>query len=161
MHFLGHNVLFLALLAANFGVAFFATWKGDSAVRWAAIVQLCNSVDPLVAGALGSDWNQTIELAAGLVAAAIYLLLAVRFANLWIGAAMLLQAAEFSLDSFYLVTDRPLDHLHAWINNTCEWGIVLSILLGAVLSINRRRSVAREAAELETLRLQRAAHAKA
>ena len=60
------------------------------------------------------------------------------------------------MHSFYLVTDRALDHLHAWINNTCEWGIVLCILLGAVLSIVRRRSLAREAAELDTLRQQRA-----
>jgi hypothetical protein len=152
MHVFGHNILVVALLAANFCVAPFAIWKGDSAVRWAALLQLCTSVDPLLAPAFGGDWNQTIELAAGLVAAAIYLLLAVRFANLWIGAAMLLEAAEFSLDSFYLVTDRPLDHLHAWINNTCEWGIVLCILIGAVLSIYRRKTVAREAAELETLR---------
>jgi len=128
MHVFGHNILFFALLSANFGVAAFAGWKGDGAVRWAALVQLCTSVDGLLASTLGGDWNQTLELGAGLVSAAIYLLLAVRFANLWIGGAMLLQAAEFSLASFYLVTDRPLDHLHAWINNTCEWGIVLSIL---------------------------------
>lgn len=155
MHVFGHNVLFFALLGANFGVAAFAIWKGDSVVRWAALVQLCTSAELLFSPALGSDWTETFELGTGLVAAAIYLLLAVRFANLWIGAAMLLQAAEFSLDSFYLVTDRPLDHLHAWINNTCEWGIVLSILLGAVLSIVRRRTLAREAAELEMLRRQR------
>jgi len=161
MHVFGHNILFFALLSANFGVAAFAGWKGDGAVRWAALVQLCTSVDGLLASTLGGDWNQTLELGAGLVSAAIYLLLAVRFANLWIGGAMLLQAAEFSLASFYLVTDRPLDHLHAWINNTCEWGIVLSILIGAVLSINRRKTVAREAAELETLRQLRAAQAAA
>lgn len=155
MHVFGHNILFFALLGANFSVAAFAIWKGDEAVRWAALVQLCTSVDSLFAPALGADWNETFELGAGLVAAAIYLLLAVRFANLWIGEAMLLQAAEFSLDSFYLVTDRPLDHLHAWINNTCEWGIILCILVGAVLAIIRRRTVAREAAELETLRQMR------
>jgi hypothetical protein len=160
MHVFGHNILLFALLGANFSVAAFGIWKGDSAVRWAALVQLCTSVDPLLALALGGDWNETLELGTGLVAAAIYLLLAVRFANLWIGAAMLLQAAEFSLDSFYLVADRPLDHLHAWINNSCEWGIVLCILSGAMLSIIRRRTMVREAAELETLRLQRA-HARA
>jgi hypothetical protein len=141
---------------AGFSVATFAMWKGDGAVRWAALTQVCTLVSSLFAPALGGDWNETFELGTGLVAAAIYLMLAVRFANLWIGAAMLLQAAEFSLDSFYLVTDRPLDHLHAWINNTCEWGIVLCILVGAVLAIFRRRTLAREAAELERLRQQRA-----
>jgi hypothetical protein len=155
MHVFGHNILFFALLGANFSVASFAVWKGDVVVRWAAFIQLCTSVDSLLAPALGTEWNETVELGAGLVAAVIYLLLAVRFANLWIGAAMLLEAAEFALDSFYFVTDRPLDHLHAWINNTCEWGIVLCILLGTVLAITRRRAAAREVGELEALRLQR------
>jgi hypothetical protein len=156
MHVFGHNILYFALLGANLGVAAFGIWKGDGAVRLAALTQLCTSMSSVFSPALGGDWNETFELGTGLVAAGVYLLLAVRFANLWIGAAMLLQAAEFSLDSFYLVTDRPLDHLHAWINNTCEWGIVLCILLGTVLAIIRRRTLAREAAELETLRQQRA-----
>ena len=155
MHVFGHNILYLALWGANLGVAIFAMWKGDAAVRWAALTQICTSVVWLFAPALGGEWSETFELGTGLAAAAVYLLLAVRFANLWIGAAMLLQSAEFSLDSYYLVTDRPLDHLHAWINNTCEWGIILSILLGAILSIVRRRTEAREAAELELLRQQR------
>lgn len=155
MHVFGHNILFYALLGANFGVAVLGIWKGDAAVRWAAVTQIAASYISLFNFVLGSEWNETFELATGLVSAVVYLLLAVRFANLWIGGAMLLQAAEFSLDSLYLVTDRPLDHLHAWINNTCEWGIVLCILVGAVLAIYRRRTVAREAAELAALRQQR------
>jgi hypothetical protein len=155
MHVFGHNILVYALLGANFGVAVFAIWKGDAAVRWAAVTQIGASYISLFNFVLGPEWNQTFELATGLVSAVVYLLLAVRFANLWIGAAMLLQAGEFSLDSFYLVTDRPRDHLHAWINNTCEWGIVLCILMGALLAIFRRRNAVREAAELETLRQQR------
>ena len=155
MHVFGHNILFYALLAATFGVSAFAVWKGDTAVRWAAVTQSGASIMALFYATLGPDWIQTVELAAGLVSAAIYLLLAVRFANLWIGGAMLLQAGEFSLDAFYLVTDRPLDHLHAWVNNTCEWGVVLCILLGAILSILRRATLAREAAELAARRQQR------
>jgi signal transduction histidine kinase len=159
MHVFGHNILVYALLGANVGVAVFAIWKGDAAVRWAAVTQIGASYISLFNFVLGPEWNQTFELATGLVSAVVYLLLAVRFANLWIGAAMLLQAAEFSLDAFYLVTDRPLDHLHAWVNNTCEWGIVLCILLGAVLAILRRMTLAREAAELAARRQQRASAA--
>ena len=156
MHVFGHNILFYALLGATFGVAAFAILKGDAAVRWAAVTQIVASAISLFYSAMSADLIETFELAMGLVTAAIYLWLAVRFANLWIGGAMLLQAAEFSLDSLYLVTDRPLDHLHAWINNTCEWGVVLCTLVGTVLAIVRRRTVAREAAEMETLRQQRA-----
>ncbi len=159
MHVFGHNILFYALMAATVGVAAFAIWKGDAAVRWAAVTQSGALVVSLFYSVLDAEWIQTFELAIGLVTAVIYLLLAVRFANLWIGGAMMLQAAEFSLDAFYLVTDRPLDHLHAWVNNTCEWGIVLCILVGAVLAILRRMNVAREAAELEARRQQRASAA--
>jgi hypothetical protein len=159
MHVFGHNILFYAFLAAAFGVAAFAIWKGDAAVRWAAVTQIGALVVSLFYAMLGADWIETIELATGLITAAIFLMLAVRFANLWIGGAMLLQAAEFSLDALYLVTDRPLDRLHAWINNTCEWGIVLCILVGAVLAIFRRMTFAREAAELRARRQQRASAA--
>jgi hypothetical protein len=155
MHVFGHSILFLALWGANFAVAGFAIWKGDTAVRWAAVTQVAASMVSLFRLG-GADWAETVELGAGLLSAGVYLMLAVRFANLWIGAAMLLQAAEFSLDAFYLVTDRPLDHLHAWVNNTCEWGIVLCILLGAILAILRRMTLAREAAELAARRQQRA-----
>ena len=154
MHVFGHSILFLALWGANLAVAGFAVWKGDTAVRWAAVMQVAASAVSLLK--FGSaDLTETFELGTGLLTAGVYLLLAVRFANLWIGAAMLLQAAEFSLDAFYLVTDRPLDHLHAWVNNTCEWGVVLCILLGAVLAILRRMALAREAAELAARRQQR------
>jgi uncharacterized membrane protein YdjX (TVP38/TMEM64 family) len=86
----------------------------------------------------------------------ILLILAVRFASLWIGAAMILQAAQFSLHAYYLVMELPHDRLHAWINNTDDWGILIAILVGTVLAIRRRAALAREEAEREALRQQRA-----
>jgi hypothetical protein len=156
MHVFGHNVLFYVLWAASLSVSAFAVWKGDMAVRWAGVVQVGAYVLALLDGVVGSAALTSFELGRSLVSAGLYLLLAVRYANLWIGGAMLLQSAEFSLLAYYIVADRPADRLHAWINNTCEWGIILCILAGAVLSILRRRALAREAAELEALRLQRA-----
>ena len=96
-----------------------------------------------------------ILLAVDFVCAVIFLLLAVRYANLWLGAAMLFQAAQFSLHAYYLVMEMPHDLLHAWINNTDDWGILTSIVAGVVLAMRRRRTMAREEAEREALRQQR------
>jgi signal transduction histidine kinase len=155
MHVFGHNVLYYVLWGATLLVASFAAWKGDRAVRYAALTNvatyLLTLVDPLLPG-VGA---QSLILARALASSIIYLLLAIRFANLWIGAAMLLQSAQFSLYAYYLVVERPIDRLHAWINNTSEWGIVLCILVGTVLAIRRRRQLTREAAELAAMRQQR------
>jgi hypothetical protein len=56
--------------------------------------------------------------------------------------------------------DLPHDKLHAWINNTSDAAILLCILAGAVLAIRRRMDLAREAAEREALRQQRASAAR-
>lgn len=61
-----------------------------------------------------------------------FLVLAVRYTSLWLGAAMLLQAGQFSLHAFYYVTTKPVDRLFAIVNNVVSWGILLSILLGTL-----------------------------
>ena len=62
-----------------------------------------------------------LQLAGDLVCAVTLLMLVVRYASLWLGAAMLLQAVQFSLHAYYLVTDRPHDLIHAWVNNLDDW----------------------------------------
>jgi hypothetical protein len=103
-------------------------------------------------GDLGSE---SALLVVDFAFAVILLVLAVRFANLWVGAAMIFQAAQFSLHSYYLVMELPHDRLHAWINNADNWGILISIFVGTILAMSRRKAFAREAAELEALRQQR------
>jgi len=160
MYFYGYHVLFYALWAATLGVSAFAFWKGDLAVRLAAGTHLAVEVATfLLNPKIGDAGGESTLLAVDFASAVIFLLLAVRFANLWIGAAMILQSAQFSLHAYYLVMERHQDALHAWVNNTCDWGILASIGVGAALAIRRRVAHAREEAEREARRVQRGSSA--
>jgi hypothetical protein len=156
MYFFGYHILFYALWAATLGVSAFAFWKGDLAVRLAAATHLAVEIATFFLNPkFGDAGGESTLLAVDFASAVIFLLLAVRFANLWIGAAMILQAAQFSLHAYYLVMEVAHDRLHAWINNTCDWGILISIGIGAFLAIRRRVAHAREEAEREARRLKR------
>jgi hypothetical protein len=156
MYLLGYHILFYVLWAAMLAVTAFAFWKGDVAVRWAAGVHLAAGVVTFTINPqFGDVGAESALLAVDFASAVVFLLLAVRFANLWIGAAMLLQAGQFALHSYYLVMELPHDRFHAWVNNSSDWGILICILVGTVLSIRRRVAQVREAAELEALRQQR------
>ena len=160
MYVFGYHILAIALLGAIVAVSAFAIWKGDVAVRLAALTHLSvQIVTLLINPKLGDIGGESALLAVDFASAVIFLLLAVRFANLWIGAAMILQAAQFSLHAYYLVMELPHDRLHAWINNSCDAAILLCILVGTVLSIRRRAALAKEAAEFEALRQQRSSPA--
>ena len=52
-------------------------------------------------------------------------MLVVRYASLWLGVTMMLQAVQFSLHAYYLVMERPHDLLHAWVNNLNDWSASL------------------------------------
>lgn len=135
----------------------FALWKGNVGARLAAVcVILLNLGVDLIRLSFAQATFETIELSMDLACAIALLFLAVRFANLWIGAAMIFQAAQFTLHSYYIVMDLPHDLIHAWIYNLDEVGLALSIVIGAILAMRHRVTVEREAAELEALRLQRA-----
>ena len=61
--------------------------------------------------------GEVLELVGDFVCAVTLLMLAVRYASLWLGVTMLLQAVQFSLHAFYLVMELPHDLIHAWVNN--------------------------------------------
>jgi hypothetical protein len=156
------SALILVLRIATWGTVGFALWKGDLATRIAAgayglleITTLLIFRQPGVHNTPG----ETILLGTDFVCAVTFLLLAVRYANLWLGAAMLFQAAQFSLHAWYLVNELPHDVMHAWINNTDDWGILIAMFVGTILSIRRRVAWAREEAELEERRKQRSSAA--
>ena len=156
MYIFGYHILFYVSLAATLGVCAFALWKGDVAVRYAAVTLLAVELSTLLINPkFGDMGGESVLLVVDFAFAVILLVLAVRFANLWIGAAMILQAAQFSMHAYYLVMELPHDRLHAWINNTDDWGIVISICVGTILAMRRRRALAREEAEREARRQQR------
>jgi hypothetical protein len=156
MYIYGFHILFYISVAATFGVCGFGLWKGDAPVRYAAASLLAVELSSFILNPrVGDVGGESAILAVDFAFAVILLILAVRFASLWIGAAMILQAVQFSLHSYYLVMELAHDKLHAWINNIDDWGILISICVGTVLAIRRRAAHTREAAEREARRVQR------
>jgi hypothetical protein len=72
--------------------------------------------------------------------------LAIRYTSLWLGAAMLLQAAQFSLHAFYYVTAKSFDLLFAVVNNVVSWGILIAIVAGTFASWAQTRRAFKAAA---------------
>jgi hypothetical protein len=125
--------------AATLAVLAFAWWKGGSAERYGASLKLITS---LVAFAVHHLLNQETISVALLVADGVlavgFLILAIRYSSLWIGAAMLLQGGQFSLHAFYLVAELPRDRLYAIANNLVTLAILLCILAGTVIAWRAR-----------------------
>ena len=149
-----HSPLPVIVVGLNLLAALFAAWQGDRAARIAGAVNLFNSVALLIYRATtgNAPSGEVLQLTSDLVWAMGLLMLVVRYASLWLGVTMLLQAVQFSLHAYYLVMERPHDLIHAWINNLNEVGISLCIIFGAVLAIRRRIADAEETAALHARR---------
>jgi hypothetical protein len=157
----GLYLLYVLLQVAAVVTVAFALWKGDWATRAAAVAYaVLNTATFVIRPRVGDVSSETILLALDFACAVTFLLLAVRYANLWLGAAMIFQAAQFSLHAYYLVMELPHDLMHAWINNADDWGILVSICVGTALAIRRRTTLAREEAEREALRQERASRVR-
>ncbi|HEV2364807.1 MAG TPA: hypothetical protein VGS12_11495 [Caulobacteraceae bacterium] len=128
--------IFLGILVAVF---LFAAWKGDQAERLGGAFNL---IAGLIASAIGwflhGGLESTLQLSVDAALAAGFLYLALRFASLWVGLALLLQAVQFSLHAFYLVSDLPRDLNYKIINNLDTDGINLCIVFGTALAWRRR-----------------------
>jgi hypothetical protein len=128
------------LLAAILAVAGLAFWKGQTPERIGAGVNALAAVFFVLAQKMMSGQVlATTWLALDGVIALTFLVLTVRFAALWLGAAMLLQAAQFALHAFYYVVERPHDFLFAVVNNVASWGVLLAIVGGVLASWSAER----------------------
>src|SRR5260370_21357779 len=143
--------VYLFVVFTALGTAF-AVWKGDTAARIAGVVNFIDVVGVLAIQLARTQVGEALQLAADFAWAVGLLFLAVRYASLWLGVTMLLQAAQFSLHAYYLLNELPPDKLHAWINNTDNFGILICICVGTGLAIRRRVILAREEAEREARR---------
>lgn len=124
----------------------FALWKGGPAERFGAgVIFLSTAAPPALRALAPASLSGIVDLTAdGLVGVA-FLLLTLRYGRAWLGVTMLLFAAQFALHSFYAVTQRPSDLLHARINNIVFLGVSLSLSVGALLAWWRRRRTAAKA----------------
>ncbi|MDB5430762.1 MAG: hypothetical protein JWP35_1878 [Caulobacter sp.] len=124
------------------GVCLFAWWKGGPAERWGGTLNVFVAACALAALLLPPNSRQTAVLVADGLLAFGLLLLAVRYANLWIGAAMLLQATQFVLHTFYYIMEKRHDPFFGLVNNLVSLGILLCIFGGTLLSWRKRSAAA-------------------
>jgi len=118
--------------------ALFAVWKGSAAERVAAVVVIVNIVIGDTGRVIAPGGDSIIRLVNDGLTALLLLGVTIRYGALWMGGVMLVFAAQFSLHSFYLVTERPHDFLHALINNIDFSGIILCLIAGTVVAWRRR-----------------------
>jgi hypothetical protein len=129
----------VTLQAFSFLGAGFALWKGGVAERMASCVVIANVLAGMATNWFASDLEGPIRLCNDGLAAFALLAITIRFGDLWMGGVMLFYAAQFSLHSYYLVTDRAdSDYLHAVINNIDWSGIIWCLIIGTALAWRRR-----------------------
>jgi hypothetical protein len=130
---------FLIVWLAVLATFVFAVWKGGVAERYAATLVVVGALYAFGVGRLlGSDMRTLALLLGEFLLAMGFLVLAVRYASLWLGGAMLLQAVQFSLHAWYMLGERRTDMFHVIVNNADTVGILLCIVLGTITAWRRR-----------------------
>jgi hypothetical protein len=125
----------------------FAFWKGGPAERAGAVVILVMMVLERALHVLPDGWWPILSLCGDGLTALGLLAVALRYASLWLGGAMLFYAAQFSLHSFYLVTGRSSDTpLHIFLNDFNFIAIIVCLVAGTIIAWRGRIAQAREAA---------------
>ena len=126
----------------------FAWWKGGAPERIGALFNgvICLGVPMIQVATAGSLDTLPILIADGVLAVG-FLVLAIRYASLWLGAAMILQAIGFMMHSALLlglINDPEYAYYAAM--NAMSFGVLLSIILGTAYAWAVRRRHARLAA---------------
>ena len=128
----------ILLVLFTVGAVGFAAWKGGPAERIAAAVVLVNMVLGLVARSYFPQLVDTTHFVNDGLAALVLLTVTIRYGAPWMGGVMLFYAAQFAMHSYYLVTARPNDYLHALINNINFAGVIWCLIIGAAVAWRRR-----------------------
>lgn len=129
--------------------ALFSVWKGGQAERWTALVVAVN-----VAVGEGSKYllpagDNVIRMVNDGLTAMLLLGITLRFGALWMGGVMLFFAAQFSMHSYYLVTERKIgDYVYALINNIDFCGVIWCLIIGTAVAWRARVRRARAAAAM-------------
>lgn len=140
---------------ALFGCCGLALWKGGAAERSGALMILVTWLGATVIQAVAKAYILPIAfLASDAILAAGLLILAIRYSNLWMGAAMLLQATGLSLHAAYFAAEKAdLSRHTLWLyvagKNLASFAMLLVILaagLAAWIKRNRKAAAPRRGA---------------
>lgn len=124
-----------------FGVCGFALWRGGPPERIGAGLVLLIALIGGVVNQFPTETSRQIgHLTADGVLALGFLAVAVRYGSLWLGGAMLFQAAQFSLHAFFFVTQKPQNSFYGVVNNVNLFGVLVCLLIGAMAANSRART---------------------
>lgn len=142
MHFVAAYIAAALLIV---GVPALAWRFGGPAERWGAALNSTAALAVMTAQFVTRDARPGVPfLAVDFLLASGFLVLALRYSNIWLGAAMLLQSAELTLNAVMLSAERELTALDALITNLISLAVVAAILGGAWAQHRRRRRAAPE-----------------
>lgn len=136
-----NSVVSLFVYLVFLGVVLFAIWKGDAAVRLAGCMVAAGALYNFGIKLVPDEWESIVMLTGDFLLAMGVLILAVRYASLWLGGVMLLQAVQFMLHAWYMLADRTHDLLHAVVNNLVTVGVLICLLIGTITAWRRRTAV--------------------
>jgi hypothetical protein len=129
----------LALYLLTVVICLLAISKGGLPERWAGGIILGNiALARLGMYVLPPGIDAVVGLTADGITAAGLLMITLIYPNPWLGGTMLLYAAQFTLHSFYFVTERPHDRFHVMANNLDFLGISICLAAGTGLAWRAR-----------------------
>jgi hypothetical protein len=136
----------LTLFAAS--VWALAFWRGGAAERWCAGIFAGNQLAFLafiyvVERGVREHASLIVQLSLDGASAIALLFVLLRFPRPWLGVAMFLCAAQFTLQSIYLVGQIEKNYWHILTNNLNFIAIHLSLVFGTAQHWIRRASRAR------------------
>ena len=119
-------------------------FRGDKAERLGVAFAIASALAALAINDYAADdLAPPLLLGVDALLAGGFLFLAIRFASLWLGAAMIFQAGQFALHAIYTAGELPHDRRYAVINNLVTYGIFAVILVAALVNWRRRTLAAR------------------
>lgn len=98
------------------------------------LVLMASVIAWIIDTTVSPEWRPTVQLANDGALGIGLLIVTGLYGSLWLGGALLFQAAQFSLHAYYLVFRREQDVLHAVVNNINTAGLILCIMTGVVLA---------------------------
>ena len=137
------NPVVLAIWLTILATFTLSVWKGGTAERWAGSLVAAGALSAyIIHRTVPEDALSLALLFAEFLLACGFLALAVRYVCLWLGAAMMFQAVQFTLHAWYLLLERPRESP----GPQGQWG-------GVALIISWRPQAARRARDSSLVHL--------
>ncbi len=148
-HALAHNIIWI-IAVSTVVVCMLAWLRGSAAERYgAAMVGLAWTLvivfQFVFANAGPSLWVVSVPmLICDFLLSFGLLVLALRFASLWVGAAMLAQSAQLAMQAMFIADGGRTHHAFAAGSNICSAVLLAALLFGTLSSWRRRVTQRRE-----------------